>query len=1373
MDNSNIVPLYGISETGSEMLSNMAEHDDLYKQFLKLQGRLYKFPATVALEFYAQKPDTDCIGTEAQWNRQGYSLGSGAEAVHFIDSKGNLIDYYDYSQMENNQEQPRRWMITAENADSIKQILSETNTIPDKNAPIISMSLYCTDIYSDVTECMNKLNIPPDERKAFFSAYVNAYSLIVAGRLEVNAQPFNITPDMKFFKRFNSDIDKMTFLSYAGRTARTALRAIENAVMTYEEKRRNIDDIRNIYESDGGRTEESSRRGTSGDTERRAEELSDIVENVETRRRSRMGDNEGVPWEQENRVVSDVQKQARNITENNSGVPVQSVQRDIHDEARPESGEVNDRRTDRAVRTDLDAIHGGELPDRSGVSETETQVPDVSETSAGIGMGLQGTSGGTVRQGESPSESDNGRGLQRDSEMGGNEEVLRGRRSDEGESPDLSDRSRLNNKLNSVFANAETEEPSTNDTMADGFVISDEDRLIEITSSISEKSAEIIRFSSESDFDKAAAASEELAVLSREANEIKARITSNRLTEKDVAALQDITPKRKSVKNMLDTDIAKAPKFEEKLNSELGDKSPFKRLPSDSRANEDTRIPIIEVADRNSTLNSVRNDIKSRIIVRGNVINKDTAWDIQISRGGLEDTVHYADKFNDSATLDMLYHLSDVVENSIFLDSVLTDDNNENKANNTAFMHSLYGIFRRGNEVYLTKTATEEFLNGKKGTALRLYNIQSIKIEPSRHVGFAEKQLAPSVLDGSDISIADLTALVKAYDKKFFENPTAVGRTEREAEIFKEAELKDAQTAIEQREIVHTEAEKQINAYAESHELTERNAESELRDKVDTSINFPTTEMTNETFKERLLNALADTAKEYDLSHDQQRILHRFCNFATKYRLTENIIDSAFGKAPVFRSNYKNREYLSEHFFNFDLETVEKTLNSAIQQHLTPQPSENLILDFPEYNFTIDLTKAEKFVMENVYEDYVGGLDGNGHEARDNYREIHESLTVGIDEYGMLYTEKYDEANIILPYETYVYANNQIEDLRFNITEFIENSTYGFSAYSVVDGEKVFEPVLKKESAGSDNRDYTELSINAINDFCMNVNSREADLSNMKKIDIAEGTVTNRNIPVSASVDLDEPAIMYYVNDRLFRRDNFDNIELFYNKVLTSLENGKDNLFDIGVPENDFIEFYDKNAAHGDWKFYIIADLRTWSSNSNDRSPLERYDSLDRAVARFNELRNEPYNADNELVNGFPPAHLTMGLSNGNTEYDIIQVRNNKNYLVTDYTRNAKYSADEGIYAIVNDLNEYIGIDRVMDFPKHNNGDPHEVIDVTFSEWQQPAIVAVPDEQSLERAKRLINQYSQAEFGNDADFNDLQNIGLAFTTLTDEELPNR
>ena len=39
---------------------------------------------------------------------------------------------------------------------------------------------------------------------------------------------------------------------------------------------------------------------------------------------------------------------------------------------------------------------------------------------------------------------------------------------------------------------------------------------------------------------------------------------------------------------------------------------------------------------------------------------------------------------------------------------------------------------------------------------------------------------------------------------------------------------------------------------------------------------------------------------------------------------------------------------------------------------------------------------------------------------------------------------------------------------------------------------------------------------------------------------------------------------------------------------------------------------------------------------------------------------------------------------------------------------------------------------------------------------------------SLEKAKELINDYCEREFGDNADFSDLSNIGLAYTTSEDE-----
>lgn len=45
------------------------------------------------------------------------------------------------------------------------------------------------------------------------------------------------------------------------------------------------------------------------------------------------------------------------------------------------------------------------------------------------------------------------------------------------------------------------------------------------------------------------------------------------------------------------------------------------------------------------------------------------------------------------------------------------------------------------------------------------------------------------------------------------------------------------------------------------------------------------------------------------------------------------------------------------------------------------------------------------------------------------------------------------------------------------------------------------------------------------------------------------------------------------------------------------------------------------------------------------------------------------------------------------------------------------------------------------------------------------------EETPLEKAKNLINDFCVGEYNDEADFSDLHNIGLAYTTLTDDELP--
>ncbi len=143
----------------------------------------------------------------------------------------------------------------------------------------------------------------------------------------------------------------------------------------------------------------------------------------------------------------------------------------------------------------------------------------------------------------------------------------------------------------------------------------------------------------------------------------------------------------------------------------------------------------------------------------------------------------------------------------------------------------------------------------------------------------------------------------------------------------------------------------------------------------------------------------------------------------------------------------------------------------------------------------------------------------------------------------------------------------------------------------------------------------------------------------------------------------------------------------------------------------------------GKWGFYIIADLKTWADNAENRSPLEHFATFEAAKARFDELRGQDYN--NEVTepaqDGLFPARLTLGLesADGLSAIDILHVRQGRNYLVDDFTRITQLGEAPALLKILSQAAQKIGFDRIR---------PHEYIDdrwqampdIPFEEWDNP-----------------------------------------------------
>ena len=145
----------------------------------------------------------------------------------------------------------------------------------------------------------------------------------------------------------------------------------------------------------------------------------------------------------------------------------------------------------------------------------------------------------------------------------------------------------------------------------------------------------------------------------------------------------------------------------------------------------------------------------------------------------------------------------------------------------------------------------------------------------------------------------------------------------------------------------------------------------------------------------------------------------------------------------------------------------------------------------------------------------------------------------------------------------------------------------------------------------------------------------------------------------------------------------------------------------------------DEKATESKWQCYIIPDLATWTgaAGSKPHTPIEFYDTYEQAVARFQELRSEPYNSED-----LSAARLTFGVRREDPPgaADLLQVRQGKNFLVEDYTRMASVNQSPEAMDILRKMRKDLGFDRVRVYERDAYGGFCDPKDIAFSRWKHP-----------------------------------------------------
>lgn len=138
---------------------------------------------------------------------------------------------------------------------------------------------------------------------------------------------------------------------------------------------------------------------------------------------------------------------------------------------------------------------------------------------------------------------------------------------------------------------------------------------------------------------------------------------------------------------------------------------------------------------------------------------------------------------------------------------------------------------------------------------------------------------------------------------------------------------------------------------------------------------------------------------------------------------------------------------------------------------------------------------------------------------------------------------------------------------------------------------------------------------------------------------------------------------------------------------------------------NECINYIDTHSEPSKPTYYVIEDLSTWSNNAPIKSILERYDYFVDAISAFIKYRSNVYDYSDSK------SKLTLGVSIGNSEVDIIHVRNDNNYLITDFMSSAAINTNRHFINNMMNLNNLIGIERIRYYENNN------IIDKEYKDW--------------------------------------------------------
>lgn len=207
---------------------------------------------------------------------------------------------------------------------------------------------------------------------------------------------------------------------------------------------------------------------------------------------------------------------------------------------------------------------------------------------------------------------------------------------------------------------------------------------------------------------------------------------------------------------------------------------------------------------------------------------------------------------------------------------------------------------------------------------------------------------------------------------------------------------------------------------------------------------------------------------------------------------------------------------------------------------------------------------------------------------------------------------------------------------------------------------------------------------------------------NGSDIDVTEINLTSKDLELMMDIKDKEIGLGRCASGKQF---NFKIQQLSENNFLVrsdSRKYGKNEIVFQGITYNECLDYIDKNTENNPLSYYVIKDLASWRSdvwqeNIPEKSEVERFDTVEEAIIKFNEYLSMDY-LNSTIINpdnNSQMRRLALGVSfhpYGVGEYDLLHTEGKKVLLISDAVGEREYGYEKFMTNInfINDLNKIV-----------------------------------------------------------------------------------